>query len=1066
MSWLPWTPEQADALTATRDALLVANAGTGKTTTVVGKIAWLLGLDVGEDEKGERIPRCEDPCELREIAAITFTEKAAADLKAKLREKIQASERADTLRWQIDQASIGTIHSFCGSLLREYALRLEIDPTFQILDEREARTEQDAQLREAIMERLEGGDEAVAHLVETYGLESRGRASGAIDLARAALRDLRWYGDRYTDWCDDEGLSLPRLRHLIGADAWSDDDAARVQLCHALHRVASVAREKWDGHLERENVRDYDALILDTRRLLADARGADALDGLRARYRILIIDEFQDTDSAQRDIAFRIGGRAGAAGRDRDDDRAAGEQREVSGQPDRHPQLFLVGDPKQSIYRFRGADIGVWNEVERELEPVLRLTRNFRSDPRIIDFVNVAADAAMRQTGVALEKEDPRSRVQYARLAAAREASEHAGVEWFTPEFEGKENARRPVEAKLVARRILELRQRGTKRDGGRWSYGDMALLYRNRTGLEAYERELRRHGVPYYLAGQGGLTDRQEVADLVNALRAVHNRSDDLALFAYLRSPFVGVRDEVLASMRLLFRGRDLGREARNWLGAAEPRELIESVEVEAVRRGLDALERARALAYRVPLDELLRELMERTGYANHLLLFEDHGQVLANIETFLRLVEQHRDVPLDTFLAIWDRWDDADAGLPQEPLNSESDDVVTLMTLHSAKGLEWPIVFLIDTDCRFRNSVSHNYWSDPALGPALPPGSKERGPRDERLAERHRLQQEAEEARLLYVGMTRAMERLVVCGPEQGASGHGAWIEAGLKAMRLPPRREIGGVEAPAPAPLIALDWMNRVEATDAPRGVAVLSAPAPRALTSATEHMMKQRDPDAWAQRYVHGIQPMWRFARLDRRGERLPPDVRGTIVHGVLEEIEEEAELARILEETIGELGAPELEPMLAPGTQYRRELEAEILRVVRDAEWRWYTDGRHFRELGFLHLVEGGEARVGSFDLYRPAGASANAPDAAARADAAHSDWIVDFKTNSVDAKGAHSKAREYAIQAAVYRTAAEALRGPVRFRLHFTRPNVVVEMEQEDATVGAPERPAQGDLFG
>jgi len=145
---MQWTGEQAEAVTARGDVLLAASAGTGKTTTVVGKILWMLGLDAGRrGDPPVSLPPCETPCRLDQIAAITFTEKAAYDLKRKLRAEIEASERADELRWEIDNAAVGTIHGFCGELLREHSLRLGIDPTFRVLDERETRLQQNELLR-------------------------------------------------------------------------------------------------------------------------------------------------------------------------------------------------------------------------------------------------------------------------------------------------------------------------------------------------------------------------------------------------------------------------------------------------------------------------------------------------------------------------------------------------------------------------------------------------------------------------------------------------------------------------------------------------------------------------------------------------------------------------------------------------------------------------------------------------------------------------------------------------------------------------------------------------------
>ncbi|NNK47472.1 MAG: UvrD-helicase domain-containing protein, partial [Gemmatimonadetes bacterium] len=164
-----WTEEQAAAVTASGDVLLAASAGTGKTTTVVGKILWLLGLEAGRHgEQQVPLPACPSPCRLDQIAAITFTEKAAYDLKKKLRSEIEASERGAELRWEIDSASVGTIHAFCAELLREHALRLEIDPTFRVLDERETRVHQDELLRDLLKTALASAEPEARALVRRF----------------------------------------------------------------------------------------------------------------------------------------------------------------------------------------------------------------------------------------------------------------------------------------------------------------------------------------------------------------------------------------------------------------------------------------------------------------------------------------------------------------------------------------------------------------------------------------------------------------------------------------------------------------------------------------------------------------------------------------------------------------------------------------------------------------------------------------------------------------------------------------------------------------------------------
>jgi ATP-dependent exoDNAse (exonuclease V) beta subunit len=204
-----------------------------------------------------------------------------------------------------------------------------------------------------------------------------------------------------------------------------------------------------------------------------------------------------------------------------------------------------------------------------------------------------------------------------------------------------------------------------------------------------------------------------------------------------------------------------------------------------------------------------------------------------------------------------------------------------------------------------------------------------------------------------------------------------------------------------------------------------------PPHRFLTSATELMTRAHDPEGWERKYIHGIEAEWFFAPRGERTGKVPASTYGTIVHGVLERIHEEAELADILEETIGDLDAPELEAAFAAGSEYRTALEEEIQRILRSDEWKWYVEGEHYRELPFVHLVGAREWRIGAFDLYRP-----DEPDA----------WIIDFKTHQIGADKVAKAAEDYRIQAEIYKAAAGIVR-PTRMKLHFTHPGVAVELE-------------------
>lgn len=1063
MAEIRWTPEQVRAIRSEDDTLLVANAGTGKTTTVVGKIMWRLGYPFGvSEETGAPIEPPANRCRLDEIAAITFTEKAAYDLKRQLRKQIEASPAADDLRWDVDRASVGTIHSFCGELLREHALRLGIDPTFEILDEDSAWAEQDELIKSLLLDRLQAEDPAAQALLRRWSLMGNDRYRGAVDHVRNVLRDLRWRERRYTKWLQPElpptesdtldlfesagrpgALDLPAV--LAACPESEEKDEEALAICSDLVKLAREARTRWDGWLEEENQRDFDSLVLGAAELLVGPAGDAALAAIRDRYRMLIIDEFQDTDFTQRDIAFAI-----ARGVDR-------------------PQLFLVGDPKQSIYRFRGADISVWNDVAADFAEegeILDLPRNFRSAPPIIDFVNVVSGASMREAGAALSEERLPSRIAYAELVPGIPDHPGTGVEWIGVEGR-KVGERRDAEAAHIASWILQSVDRVEIRDPDSGelrplAFRDIALLYRARGGLAHFETALKRYGIPYFISGMAHLGERQEILDVLNALRLLQNERDDMRAFGYLRSPFVGLRDETIARIRMLQRGGPLLRQAKRWLEEGEwpdapDHPQLSAIERRALEDGLSVLDDLRQLAPRLGLDEVIEELLERTGYRLHVLLMEGAEEVLANLQSLIHFAESHRAHDLTAFFEVWDRSLNRDIGLPQAPLYSKEDDIVTLSTIHQAKGLEWPVVFLILVEKAVWRQPSNVYWSDPELGPLFCLRADARGARGNRLVRREELESKAEEARLLYVAATRARDRLVIVGPTGGTKGYDRWLAEGEAAER----DDLEVLPAPETSRPPTLEWLDRYDV--GPPSALINSIPEPRLrwTRSATELMLRDDDPEEWARRYRYGVQAPWHFAPEVSGGDAgLPALVRGQIIHGVLERLEAEAEIARVVEETIGSLDEPELEAMLRPGSEYREQLEEEIRRVAASEEWAWYTEGElgrdYWKELTFTHLVGARDWRFGAFDLYRRlAGPGPDMGTAPARLAGALGleegldALIIDFKTHDITAAQAPRAARDYRIQADVYRAAATSLGGRTAVGLHFTGPNELVPMLEE-----------------
>jgi hypothetical protein len=236
-----WTAEQHAAIRESGHVLLAANAGTGKTSTVVGKILWRLGFDIGEAEDGPVSP-CADPCDLSRIAAITFTEKAARDLRRKLSEALEANGVA---RGGIDRAFVGTIHAFCGDILRQHALRLDIDPSFRVMDAREASLRLGELIRETILEALDRGESDVVEILKDAPLDPYGEFGTSVTgLVRRALDELRWNRESFDRW----SLASEDLLHLrgsgIGTRPWSARRGGTSPRAHDGRIQAGVSRAR------------------------------------------------------------------------------------------------------------------------------------------------------------------------------------------------------------------------------------------------------------------------------------------------------------------------------------------------------------------------------------------------------------------------------------------------------------------------------------------------------------------------------------------------------------------------------------------------------------------------------------------------------------------------------------------------------------------------------------------------------------------------------------------------------------------------------------------------------
>ncbi len=525
-------------------------------------------------------------------------------------------------------------------------------------------------------------------------------------------------------------------------------DLLHAEALDAVHDLRARFQER-----KRASARlDFTDLLRSAVRLLRDR--PDIRDAAADRYRHVLVDEFQDTDPRQAEIVWRITGTPRRA--------PDGTERDWRDWPARGCARFVVGDPKQSIYRFRAADVRTYLDLKRRHEEgggtVLQVATNFRSRPGILDATNAAFEAPLNGDG----------QPGYQALVPHRGAGDHPAVARLRlPAPDGLEAGKAPaaglardVEALAVARLCARLIDGDPELGLGPVPPSEIALLAPVGSELWRYERQLERHGVAVASQAGKGFYGRQEVQDLVALSRVLADPSDAHALGALLRGPLVGVTDEELLDVAEALRASD-GPDRLTL--RTDP----ERVPHDGVRRVLErlapiqrqALSRTPYQTLAAALDRLeVRALVRRRHRGRA-------ARALANVERFLDLARPWAVRGLEAFARdAYRRWKEDERALEGRP--DAEEDAVTLITVHSAKGLEWQVVIPINTlgapkgaappylDRR-DGRVLHT------LGAIAPSGFAD-------LDALESAESAAENVRLLYVAATRAADLLVVPRPD----------------------------------------------------------------------------------------------------------------------------------------------------------------------------------------------------------------------------------------------------------------------------------------------------------
>lgn len=820
-----FTPQQRRAIGHDGSVVLSSGAGCGKTSVLTERYLWYL---TDRDADVER------------LVAITFTDKAAREMRKRIREAIEGREKsttgADRERWRaqlraLETAEISTIHSFCGNLLRRHALAADLDPGFQVLDAVVAESLLADAVRDMLMRLLteeSPSGESLRNLIRLYGWQRIRReipelvraggdwtpfASETPDQLAERWRMAAHKGRRDAVEYHRRRLGLdatirrlqrldpigPKLRNNLNTllDCWPSlnsgkdlagllttiNDAARVLgteqkkafrdaddyefckdsftliregFCKKLAdvavdptdltaaavvgldflRVATACRAGYDRAKAQHGGLDFDDLLLRARNLLRDRE--DVAQACRERIQYLLVDELQDTDPVQMEIVQALVGDVGSG------------------------KLFAVGDAMQSIYRFRGAEVELFEQLGEAVPARHSLTANFRSRQGLLDFVNGLFGGIPN----------------YEPLTAGRSAPAAGPCVEFLWGGAGGEKVKdvRQREALRVARRMKDMidkkeltidDRKGTPPGPRPVAAKDVVLLFRSMSNVMYYESALRSYGFNYYLVGGRAFYAQQEVSDLSNLLLALENPNDSAALVGVMRSPFGCLSDDAIVMLA--------GHPDGYWAATQDDewRHRLLSADRERANRLATLLPQWREDKDRKTIVQLLSRVMADTGY-DAALRFEFLGD--RKVANLWKLTEEARTFDragrrVVDFIQHLDRVIAAQPREEQAATQPEDAEVVRLMSIHQAKGLEFPVVILPDLNSPVGNVRSPVCRFDRTLGPVVLPPKEDGKPlfSDYPLTlwnarERHAEWDEA--IRIFYVACTRAADYLVLSG------------------------------------------------------------------------------------------------------------------------------------------------------------------------------------------------------------------------------------------------------------------------------------------------------------
>lgn len=794
-------------LNTDKSVIISSPAGSGKTEKLARRYIALLKSGAGVER----------------ILAVTFTDKAAAEMKQRILTILKAEDSRlfDSLLEKMPLMRVSTIHSFCGTLLRRFSFEAGIDANYRVENAIDSRIMWEEIIYELLMEAGAGdgdhklflqtigekGFRGLANLSDTvnylyekrpFSLEAVVPVHESTDMPQLIKELLSWDGaeetiDGYRDYFtgvekmpgfEDHFLTKekePRKKTPKDLGGIADYKEWTVKM-HDFWREKKIAeyvnralriKEIFSSCLKRHEFLKSSRALLDFsdleyiayRMLTEEPEWANILYAFDEKTDHILVDEFQDTNNFQWAVIDRLTEewRSGL-GAKRDEGI--------------RPTVFLVGDRKQSIYYFRGANVEIFRRAKEKLSEWLgdefyyeEVKENYRSAPAIIEFTNALFSKIM-----SADNSSPAWMTGYGEFEARRKNLSGIGSVEIIMLEDADEGVllQREREADVMAKKIKGLvgslriteRKTGIQRE---CSYMDITILLRKRTHLKKYEEALTRHGIPFIAVKGIGFYQEPEVAILRALVYFLSNTKDDYSLYVLLKSPlFLLDEDIVLKAAR---EEGDCLFEKFKGVSAKEENTPLNPLLIEGKTPPISLLEKWLSVVKNTPLAELIERALVETGAWR----YYHEPQQCANIKKFIRIMEETESggKPLIKIRAFLERTisreEEAKANVNTEGMNA-----VKILTIHTAKGLEFPVVFLPAVEDAFtlRNNENLVYEKEGKFFfKSVTDAALRRGDDDFQL---HLMKEEEEQKRLFYVAVTRAEEALflVTTWKERGKS------------------------------------------------------------------------------------------------------------------------------------------------------------------------------------------------------------------------------------------------------------------------------------------------------